>query len=438
MTRFVRGRLAIAVAIAAAAYGAACGPAPRAPAAPDPDFLFPAPSTGELTDQQAQELRRAWSDIVAARAERGLGRLGRLPPGRPSVETAVGFANLALKRNDEARGRFARVLSTRGDYAPALMGAAAVEHREGAVDRALALYLRAQRAAPNDPVVGRRLGALKLAVAERSLAEAAQRDARGDADGAIDMLRRAVAAAPELGSARVALAERIAARGATNESISLLRSAPAPDRDVLNALARFERESGDLAAAERTLRAAAALAPDDADIAAALADVIAARDLQSLPEQLRAVRSASRVTRAELAAMIVLRVSALRDLPGATPDVASDLGRTWAREYALRAIELEVLEVYPNHTFQPNGVVRRGELARAAARVLDLVRWPASSAPPPRDMSPSHLQYRAALRVLGAGLMKPTPDGAFEPWRLVSGAEADALVLALARMTASR
>jgi tetratricopeptide (TPR) repeat protein len=251
------------------------------------------------------------------------------------------------------------------------------------------------------------------------------------------MLRRAVAAAPELGSARVALAERIASQGSSTESIALLRGAPAPDRDVLMALARFERDAGDLAAAEKTLRAAAGLAPDDPEAAAALADVLAALDLRALPEQLRAIRAASRITRAELAALLVLRVSALRTLRGAPPEVASDLGRTWAREYALRAIELDLLEVHPNHTFQPNGVVRRGELARAAARVLDLVRWPVTAAAPPRDMSTSHLQFAAAQRVLGAGLMKTTPDGAFEPWRLVTGADAEALVHALARMTAT-
>jgi hypothetical protein len=53
-------------------------------------------------------------------------------------------------------------------------------------------------------------------------------------------------------------------------------------------------------------------------------------------------------------------------------------------------------------------------------------------------MSPSHLQYAAAVRVIGAGVMQTTPTGAFEPWRIVSGAEAKTVVDALSRLSASR
>jgi hypothetical protein len=94
------------------------------------------------------------------------------------------------------------------------------------------------------------------------------------------------------------------------------------------------------------------------------------------------------------------------------------------------------MDVYPNHTFQPSGAVRRGELAVVAARVLDLVGWGRSNVTPPRDMSPSHLQYASVLRVVGAGVMANTRSGAFEPWRLISGAEAKAVVDALARLSA--
>ena len=96
------------------------------------------------------------------------------------------------------------------------------------------------------------------------------------------------------------------------------------------------------------------------------------------------------------------------------------------------------MDVYPNHTFQPSGVVRRGELAVVASRVLDLVGWGRAGATPPRDMSPSHLQYNSVLRVLGAGVMQSTPAGAFEPWRIVSGAEAKSVVDALARLSTQR
>ena len=42
------------------------------------------------------------------------------------------------------------------------------------------------------------------------------------------------------------------------------------------------------------------------------------------------------------------------------------------------------------------------------------------------------------MRVLGAGVMQITPSGAFEPWRIVAGAEAKAVVDSLARLSSQR
>jgi hypothetical protein len=52
-------------------------------------------------------------------------------------------------------------------------------------------------------------------------------------------------------------------------------------------------------------------------------------------------------------------------------------------------------------------------------------------------MSPSHLDYDAVERVLGAGLMGLTASGGFEPWRVVTGSEAIEVVDALARLPGS-
>jgi hypothetical protein len=44
----------------------------------------------------------------------------------------------------------------------------------------------------------------------------------------------------------------------------------------------------------------------------------------------------------------------------------------------------DVLDVYSNHTFQPAAIVRRGDLATAVQRVLDLAKTPATNLANPR------------------------------------------------------
>jgi hypothetical protein len=130
----------------------------------------------------------------------------------------------------------------------------------------------------------------------------------------------------------------------------------------------------------------------------------------------------------------VVKVKALRRVAPGEPRVAVDISGSWAREQVASALALEIMDVYPNHTFQPGAIVRRVDLARAVARTLDLLRWPVAAAPAPSDMPPSHLDYQAVARVLAAGLMGLTAQGEFEPWRPVSGREAVEVVEALARL----
>jgi hypothetical protein len=153
-----------------------------------------------------------------------------------------------------------------------------------------------------------------------------------------------------------------------------------------------------------------------------------------MPEEYRRIPTAPRVTRADLAALLARRVAPLRRTGPGEPRVAVDIGGSWAREPIAAVLALDVMDVYPNHTFQPGAMVRRVDLARAAARVLDRLRWPRAAAPMPSDMPSSHLDYEAVERVLGAGVMSLSADGAFEPWRSVSGREAIDVVDAVARL----
>jgi hypothetical protein len=66
--------------------------------------------------------------------------------------------------------------------------------------------------------------------------------------------------------------------------------------------------------------------------------------------------------------------------------------------------------------------------------VLDLLQYPAGPAATLTDMNPGNLLYYPAARAVGAGLMDLTADGAFEPWRPVSGREATDVIENLVRL----
>jgi len=441
----VRGRLERTGAVAVVGlflWGLAGGCAKRV-AVPVPegeDYVRPAVAPQQVSPQEAKTLGEAWSDVLAGATASAARRYQKLLARRPDLaaaRTGLAYARLRAGRLEEAASAFASVLADRPDDVSALVGAGSTALRRGDLDAAVAFYRSAQALAPDDAVVRRRVTALKLQATERRMGLAQAALERGDTDAAAREYSAALEAAPEVAPVRLALADLLAARGDVAEALALLEADPSGDRQVRlrhAALLMGEQEYGRAAEIYRGL-----LASDPADPAAREGEKAAREglELQSMPEEYRLIPEAPRVTRADLAALVAVRVHALGRLGPGEPRVALDIGASWAREQVARVLALGIMDVYPNHTFQPGAMVRRVDLARAASRVLDRLGWPRSAGPAPADMSPSHLDYEAVSRVLGAGLMGLAASGAFEPWRPVSGREALEVVDGLSRLAGS-
>lgn len=442
MRLWKRGVHALTAVLALGLCVTACGPTRvTAPRIDDSDYLFPELTRGELMPREEKALRTAWDDVLSGDLGRAEPALHRLLAGRdvPPFRIVFGFAALRANRLQQADDMFAAVLGGRPNEVAALLGQASVKRKQGLLDQALPLYLKAERLRPKDVALSRRASEVKLSVAERAIARAGSLSAEGRNAEAIEMLKQALDVAPELSPVRLELADLLVEGGQRTEALALLSAALDADRNIAIRVASILFEDGDLDGAEAALKRGLKDLAEDLEGSALLSRINEQRGMMALPEPLRAIGDAAKVTRAELAALVVVRVGALKSRkPEGASDVASDLSRTWARAEVLRAIELGLMDVYPNHTFQPSGVVRRGELAVVAARVLDLVGWGRSAGAPPKDMSPSHLQYGSVLRVVGAGVMQNAPSGAFEPWRVVSGSEVKAVIEALARLPAPR
>jgi tetratricopeptide (TPR) repeat protein len=422
-----------------AALSAACArPQPRAPLPVDTEeYVFPTSAPGELTAKETERLEKAWLAVRAgdaARAERELQRLLRDRPGLAAAETALAYARLRAGRLDEARRLFEAVLARREDYVPALVGAASAARRAGRGDEALQLLRRAETAAPRDAAIRRRLAEVRLQLTEQRLAQGREALAAGDRAEAERIYRAALEDAPEVAGLRLELADLLSGQGDRAGAIAVLEADTGDDRQVLGRLAELQAAGQDLDRALETYRRILARDPRDEEALRRSAEVREQIELLRMPEEYRRIASAPTITRADLAALLAVKVSALSRVPQGTPPVAVDISGSWAREHILKALAYDAMTVYPNHTFQPGAIVRRGDVARAVQRVLDLLGHPADAAPALTDMSRGNLNYYPAARAVAAGLMDLTPAGAFEAWRPVSGAEASRIFDALVRL----
>jgi Flp pilus assembly protein TadD len=418
------------------ALGACARPAPTVPQPAAEAFPEPRPAAGEATPKEARDLERAWQALQSGRtadAEKAYRRLAR-KPGMLAARTGLGHVHLQAGRLDEAARVFAEVLEQRPDDVPALAGAAATAVRRGDLGGAIALLQKATQLSPSDAGLRRRLSGARVQLTERQVADARAALERGDLEAAIAIYRAVLQDAPEVAGLRLELAELLVRAGDTPAALEVLEADPTGDRQVLLRLGELLMGLQEHARALEAYRRLLERDPRDEE---ALRAARAAREqieLSQMPPEYRRIPTAETITRADLAALLAVKVTALSRVPAGSARVAVDISGSWAREHILRVLTHGIMTVYPNHTFQPGATVRRGELALAAQRVLDLLRHPPGAAPVFTDMSRSNLHHYAASRVVAAGLMDTTPEGAFQAWRPVTGREASEVVEGLARL----
>jgi hypothetical protein len=156
-----------------------------------------------------------------------------------------------------------------------------------------------------------------------------------------------------------------------------------------------------------------------------------------MPAEYRSIETAATVTRAQLAALLGVRLDdLLKRAPRTNAVVITDTRSSWAAPWILSVTRAGLMEVYPNHTFQPGVFVRRGDLAVAASQALTLIAASnpklAASLRSARgkfpDVPPTHLRYNAASIAVQSGVMSVTGEGTFELSRPISGAEAIAAI----------
>ena len=153
----------------------------------------------------------------------------------------------------------------------------------------------------------------------------------------------------------------------------------------------------------------------------------------SMPAEYRTIDTAQSITRAQLAALLGVKLEALlRRARAGNPVVLTDVRAHWASPWIMAVTRAGVMDAFPNHTFQPGNGVRRGDLAQAVSRVLTLIaaekprlaaRW-RDPRPHFSDVSPSNLSYPAVARSVSAGVMAPLDGESFQVTRPVTGPEA--------------
>ncbi len=447
------GLLLLALALGASACGPKRLPPPAAAAAP----AFPAFERPELIEPLPTPLPSAvrlrydegWTRLQAGRPDEASAIFAEVSHSTPAfypARAAHGYARLAARDTAGAVAGFDAALAARPGYIPALAGRAEALIAAGRGVEAIAALQALIAADPQRVSAQTRLETLRLQVIEGLIAEARGARQRGDLDASRQAWTRAVEASPD-------------------------------SADFLRELAQVERQAGQLDAALTRARAALLLDDGDAATHALVGELESARgnlrpaleafqkavareprpefrtrieelerriDLAGLPEAFRAIGSRGAVSRGDLAALLGVRLEPLvAGSRGQPIPLMTDVRGHWAQRWILDVSRAGLMEVFPNHTFQPGTTVRRSDLARVVALLFAQVqaadpaaaaRWRGRSVDI-TDVAAGNVGREAAELTVEAGILNLDPGGAFSATRAVSGPEAIAAVERLAALS---
>ncbi len=439
-----------AVALAGCAKKAPVAPAPGAPRYPD--FVEPAIPPGTAPPEIVERHEAGWRWLQAGdlrNAERSFNAVVKVAPDFYPSEAGLGYVALAHKDEKAALAHFDRAVAVNPRYAPALAGRGDALLAAGQKDLAVESFQAALAADASLAALASRIEVLRFQAARSNVDAAQKAAAAGRLAEARDGYLRAIAASPQSAFLHRELA--VVERRDGNLPAALERARMAVELDPNDArslvvLGEIYEAQQDYAKASDAYANALAMEPSEA-LENRIEEIRTKAAFDAMPEEYRSIERSPAVNRAQLAALFGVQLDELIKSAGRRNAVViTDMRGNWAAPWIMAVARAGLMEVYPNHTFLPAALVRRGDLARAASHALSLIasRNPrlASSWRDARrkfpDVSPGHLDYPAASLAVEAGVMSTLEQGTFQLSRPVTGPEALAAVKKLEELSERR
>jgi len=431
-------RAVIAVLVCASACAPAIVPAPIVTTPKFPDFVAPAVPTEFLTTAAAINENRGWAflqsgDLRTAEHE-FTAALKNDPRFYPAV-TSLAYVDLARKDAKAALERFDKALEQKRDDVGALFGRGQALLALDRDSDALSAFEAVLAVDPGQAEARRRVAVLRFRGLEQEIAHAREAAAGGRLDEAARAYDTAIAGQPDSPFLYRELAVVEQRQGREDQALEHFRRAveldPSDARSLVHVGDILEKRA-DLESALQAYESAAALDPDP-ETTRKLEAVRGRLELEKLPPEYRAIEQAPQVTRADLAALVGIRLGQLlQNAPTGDAGLITDIRNNWAQTWIVAVARAGVMEPFANHAFQPRAIVRRADLAQTTAKVLELIgasqpavakAWE-SARPRFTDLAPTHLAYPAASMAVGAKVLQVGPDATFQPARAITGAEA--------------
>lgn len=407
--------------------------------APTPPNLYienlPQSLITPLTLEERIQMEEAWDQLRQGRLDKAEEAFLRLGPSSPLYNPGLGYVFLLREDFPSAEGYFRLALDENPGSLLAHLGLTQLYQKIGDEDKTFNELREVLKIEPTNFWAKQGYESLKTQKTGQAVEAAREAIARGDTEHGKESYLKALHYSPESIPAHLALARLYRDEDRLSNALVHLKAATEVEPDNIGILNAYAETLAEAKEYERSLEIYQEILARDSGNQQARQQVESLKStlgIFEIPSLYNEIPLAPAITREDLAALLAVK---LKDVLGETssqPPIIIDIATSWAVKFIIKATSLRLLEIYPNHAFQPKRNVTREELAETLLKVIQYLEGRGHRFIPQipldmiqiQDVAPEHYSYRTISRILSYQIMELYPDKTFRPDQTVPGAEA--------------
>jgi len=400
---------------------------------------LPPSAVAELSLDDRILVEDAWRYIQEGRAKKAEKIINKLGSQNSFYYTGLGFVSLILEYPQRAEQYFRASISEFPEMSLAHVGLAQIYQKSGQEDLAFVEYREILKVEPEHPWAKPQYEEIKRSKTEELQRAASGYLTAGDLEKSKEAYLKALYYTPDAMEAHLALARIYKREEDLQRALVHFKAAASSvpqNTDIQMEYADTLFQAGELKKSLALYEELNQKDSDNSEIQQRLETIKNRLGIFKLPSQYDSIQFSEAISKEDIAALLSVKFKNIIDEPKGKPPIIIDISTSWATQFILHTASLGILDVYPNHTFQPKKIITRAEMAEVLFRLVEHLKRKGYSfiqqIPPDRiqiaDVSPGNYYYRPILLVVSYDIMDLSRDRKFNPDLAVSGQEAIRLV----------
>jgi Tfp pilus assembly protein PilF len=396
---------------------------------------LPQSEISELTLDERIIIEEAWSEIINGNGRKAINKISKINPENPFYTTITAYAYYELNDLQSAEQSFKTAIENNPEMTIARLGLAQLYEKTQRDELAFIEYREILKNEPEHTWAKPRYEEIKRDKTNETLQRAKNLMNKGDLSAGEEAYLKALYYSPESIKAHTELAHLYLDQKKyerANVHLETLLLFQPENKNFLESYAEALFQNEEFKKSFEVYKELKNLDPKNKNTDKRLEQLKNRLGIFDLPSQYDSIPSQETVTREDIAALLGIKFQEQFKNSNKEPPIIIDISTSWASDYILKLTSMDILDVYPNHTFKPKNIVTRAELAEVIYQFINYLKKkghrliqqiPAQSIQLP-DVSPNNFYYRPIIMSISYGILNTSKGGNFNPENPVSGLEA--------------